>query len=510
MRSIGVLGAAILAAWSFATPARAQAPAGATGAAPGTAPNAPPPPAKPAAGPNAPTGTPDVQRPAGNEQPSGSAGAVSAEAVGQRAAVTSYQLKAAEQSLTAAGARAEQQWTNYLPRIGLTARYTRLSDFTPPSVSGGGALVGTTQPPGTLNPTPTAAVGFSFPLVLDNYLTQANIAIPISDYFLRIGKAYSASTLSEDAARFDVAAARAKSYADGKVAYYTWLRARGAIDVSEQSLIVARAHQKDAENQFSVGNASKAAVLRAQTQVAAAELAVERAKSGAALTERQVRIALHAKDEDNLTPAESLDGPLPAAPANLRPLISEAQGARAEIKSIDKNADAARKLADVSRAGKLPVVSGFGDYTYANPNQRRFPQTSEWFGTWSLGAQVTWSPNDVISAGAAGADAEARAAALDAQKNATRDGIELEVTQAYQGIIEADAAVTSTQRQLESAVEGYRVARELFNNGRGTATTLIDAEIVLAQTRFERLNALADARIARVRLEHAVGRDVKQ
>jgi outer membrane protein len=509
MRSIGLLGAAILAAWSFATPAHAQAPAGATGAPPGTAPNAPPPPARPA-GPSAPTGSPDMGRaPAGNDQPSGSAGALSAEAVGQRAAATSYQLKAAEQSLSAAGARTDQQWTNYLPRLGLTARYTRLSSFTPPSVSGGGALVGTPQPAGTPNPTPTQAVGFSFPLVLDNYLTQATIAIPISDYFLRIGKAYSASTLSEDAARFDVAAARAKSYADGKVAYYTWLRARGAIDVSNESLVVARAHQKDSENQFSVGNASKADVLRAQTQVAAAELAVERAKSGAALTERQVRIAVHAKDDDALSPVESLDGPLPAAPGSLRPLISEAHGARAEIKSIDKNADAARKLSDVSRAGKLPVLSGFGDYTYANPNQRRFPQKEEWFGTWSVGAQVTWSPNDVIAAGAAGADAEARAAALDAQKNATRDGIELEVTQAYQGIIEADAALVSTQRQLESAVEGYRVARELFNNGRGTATTLIDAEIVLAQTRFERLNALADARIARVRLEHAVGRDVK-
>jgi outer membrane protein TolC len=526
MRSFGVLfapmggsnrrslvGAAILAACSFATPVHAQAPAGATGAAPGTAPNAPPPPPSAAAAPppGAPPASPDVARaPASGSAPSGSPGALSAETVGSRAALTSFQLKAAEQNLTAAGARAEQQWTNYLPRIGLVARYTRLSNFTPPNLSSGGSIVATPQPPGTLNPTPTVAVGFSFPLVLDNYLTQATIAIPISDYFLRIGQAYTASTLSEDAARFDVAAARAKSYADGKIAYYTWLRARGAIDVAEQSLAVARAHQKDAENQFSVGNASKADVLRAQTQVAAAELQVERAKSGAAVTERQVRVAIHAKDEDVLAPAESLDGPLPPAPGNLRPLVAEAHGARPEIKSIDKNAESARKLADVQRAGKLPVLSGFGDVTYANPNQRRFPQQNEWFPTWSLGAQITWSPNDAIVAGAAGADVEARASALDAQKNATRDGIELEVTQAYQGIIEADAAIGSTQRQLDSAVEGYRVARELFNNGRGTATTLIDAEIVLAQTRFDRLNALADARIARIRLEHAVGRDAKQ
>ncbi len=513
MRSIGLLGAAILAVWSFATPANAQAPAGATGAAPGTAPNAPPTPAVPSGGARSTigTGTPDVARPpAGNDQPSGSPGAISAETVGQRAIATSYQAKAAEQSLTAAGARADQQWTNYLPRVGFVARYTRLSDFTPPSLTGGGSLVGTPAAAGTMNPTPTfAAGGFTFPLVLDNYLTQATIAVPISDYLLRIGKAYTAATLSEDAARFDVIAARARSYADGKVAYYTWLRARGAVGVSDQSLAVARAHLKDAENQFAVGNASKADVLRAQTQVAAAELALERAKSGVALTERQVRVAIHGKDEDVLTPGDTLDSELPAQQASLRTLISEAEGKRPEIKSIDKNAESARKLADVNRAAKYPILSGFGDVTYANPNQRLFPQTPTWFPTWSVGAQVTWSPNDVIAAGAAGSDAEARAAALDAQKQATRDGVEIEVTQAYQAIVEADAAIISTQRQLESAVEGYRVARELFNNGRGTATTLIDAEIVLAQTRFDHLNARVDARIARIRLDHALGRDAK-
>ena len=514
-KSFAVLPFAAVAAVMFASAsASAQVPAGAPGTGPGMAPNASPPPSR-AATPTtgaAPTGTPDVVRaPAqGDGTGAGTAASLTAENVAQRSMTTSYQAKAAEQNLSAAGARSEAQWTNYLPRLGLVARYTRLSNFTPPSLSGNGSLVGTSAPPGTLNPTPTiAAAGFSFPLVLDNYLTQAAIAIPISDYFLRIGKAYSASTHSEEAARFDVVAARAKSYADGKVAYYTWLRARGAVGIAEQSLAVARAHQKDAENQFTVGNASKADVLRAQTQVAAAELAIDRAKSGVALTERQIRVAMHGKEDDVFTPGESLEGSLPAQPSILKQLVAEAQSQRPEIKSIDKNAEAARKLADVSRAGKYPVVSGFGDLTYSNPNQRRVPATEDWFATWSLGAQITWSPNDVLTAGASGADAEARASALDAQKQAVRDGVDLEVTQAYQGIVEADAAIDSTQRQLESAVEGYRVARELFNNGRGTAPTLIDAEIVLAQTRFEQLNARADARIARVRLEHALGRDAK-
>ena len=145
MRSFGVLfaptggrtrrslaGAAIVAISSFATVAYAQAPAGATGAAPGTAPNAPPPPAAPAPAGSAAV-TPDKGPTPASSMPSGSAGALSAESVGQRAAITSYQLKAAEQNLTAAGARSDEQWSNYLPRLGLVARYTRPEAINPGS-----------------------------------------------------------------------------------------------------------------------------------------------------------------------------------------------------------------------------------------------------------------------------------------------------------------------------------------------------------------------------------------
>ena len=437
------------------------------------------------------------------------AGGITADQVATRAAQTSYQAKAAEETANAAGARSEAAWANFIPRVGLTGRYTRLSKFTPPSL-GNGSIVGTPAPPGTLNPTPTVAASFGpFPIVLDNWLTQATIAIPISDYFLKINQGYTATLHQEEAARFDVTTARAKSYSDGKIAYYTWLRARSSQVVAEQSLTVAKAHQKDAENQFAVGNASKADVLRAQTQAAAAELGVERAKNGVLIAERQVRLAVHAKDEEKLEPGESLDGTLPPAPTDLKKLIADAQANRPELKSLEKNASAAKKLAEVQLNGRYPVLSGFGDVTYANPNQRRFPQSNDWFPTWSVGAQVTWSPNDLLTAGPNANDAVARANAIEAQKVTFRDAIELEVTQAYQSVLEADVAMSSTTRQLESAEEAYRVARELFNAGRGTSTTLIDAETALAQSRFEHLNAKVDARLARIRLDHALGHDVK-
>jgi outer membrane protein TolC len=86
----------------------------------------------------------------------------------------------------------------------------------------------------------------------------------------------------------------------------------------------------------------------------------------------------------------------------------------------------------------------------------------------------------------------------------------VEVTQDFQLVRQYEYALESTRRELASAEEAYRVARELFNNGRGTSTTLTDAERDLASARIDALNARVNARIARVRLEHAVGRDLRQ
>ena len=99
-------------------------------------------------------------------------------------------------------------------------------------------------------------------------------------------------------------------------------------------------------------------------------------------------------------------------------------------------------------------------------------------------------------------------AALEAQAQVTRENIEVEITQDWQALKAAEFALGSTSRELASATEAYRVARELFNNGRGTSTTLTDAEGELTRARIDALNAAVNARIARVRLEHGVGRDL--
>src|SRR5689334_18002507 len=74
-------------------------------------------------------------------------GGLTADGVGRRAAETSYQAKASEEALRGAAARVDAAWVAFLPRLSTTFSYTRLSEFTPPSL---GVLVGTSAPQGPI------------------------------------------------------------------------------------------------------------------------------------------------------------------------------------------------------------------------------------------------------------------------------------------------------------------------------------------------------------------------
>jgi outer membrane protein TolC len=440
-------------------------------------------------------------------------GGVTSDQAAARAAATSWNAKASEENLRGASAQVDAAWAGFLPRLSGIGKYTRLSNFTSPSFfnTGGGNLVATTDPAGTLGPKDTISVGIppvSF-FVLNNYLLQGTITVPISDYFLSIDQKYTAATRSEEAARWDVLGARATSFSDGKVTYYTWLRNRGAVIVAVEALNDQKTHLRDARNQFSVGNASKADVLRAETSVAAAELQVEQASNLSDLTEKQLRVAMHLQEDLGMQPGEDLQADLPPFEGNLKQMTAEALSARPEIKSADANAESARQQAKAARAGEYPVLSAFADGIVGNPNPRVIPPTNTTFSTWDVGAQITWSPNDILTSSGSARNLESRAASIVANAGTTRDGIEVEVQQAWQGVREADFGIQSSTRQLASAEEAYRVQRELFTNGRGTSTTLTDAESDLTRARLTLLNARADARIARIRLDHALGRDVR-
>jgi outer membrane protein len=417
----------------------------------------------------------------------GRPGGLTSAVVATRAEATSFDVLSKKEDLEAAAAQVDQALVAYFPRLTATGRYMRLSPIDPPSFN-----------------------GITFPIFLNQTILQANLNVPLSDYLLRIPQAYAAATKNEKAAAFAENAARLKAATDAKVLYYTWVRAKLQEVVAEQALLQAKAHLVDAQHAFEAGTVSKADVLRVESQVAASKLLQERAKSMAEITETQVRVAMHDTTPMAYEVGESVDGETPRAPSteNLTALWAEAGGTRLEIKALEQTSEAMREQAKVAQAGNYPKIDVFGDIIHANPNPRVFPPQAIFRTTWDVGVQLTYSPNDIALTGPSSRNLTARAASVAAQKQALQDGIRVEVTQMRNALREAQAAVESTTHGLASAEESYRVRRSLFRNGRATGVELTDAETDLTRSRLESINARVDVRIALVRLEHALGRDV--
>jgi outer membrane protein len=419
-------------------------------------------------------------------------GGLTSDQVARRAGETSFDAAARRQALAAAEARLEQAKLAYYPRLTLTGSYTRLSDVPPfPFIDSSGR-------PGLLV------------IPSNRYLFQATLTIPVSDYVLRLSQSYAAASRSQRAAQLDQQAARLKAATDGRLAYYAWLRAKGQLVVAERSLDQSKAHLEDARHAFEVGTTSKADVLRVESQVASAELVVAQAKNMVELNEDQIRTAMHDASGRRYEVGEDLRRDLPPLTEvdNLASLRAEALDRRLEVRALDETAWSLREQGKVARAGYYPRVDVVGNAIYANPNPRYFFPESKFRESWDVGVQLVWTPNDSFNAGAISADTEARASQTEAQKEVLRDSVKLEVIQAYNAMREAEVAMQTTQRGLASSEEGYRVRRELFQNGRATSVELTDSELELFRAGLESINARANLRSARARLLHAVGRDI--
>jgi outer membrane protein len=250
--------------------------------------------------------------------------------------------------------------------------------------------------------------------------------------------------------------------------------------------------------------------LRFEAQVANSELLKERANNLAALLEENLRVLMHDPSVESYAIGEDIrkDPPVVARmPATLQEGYNEAVHQRLELKALEETVYSLRNQAQVARSAIYPRLEASGDLTYANPNQRFVPQTPQFRTTWSVGLQLSWSPNDVPLNLASERSTLAKASQTELQKASLRDGLRSEVMQALQNTKESFLALETTMRSLGASEESYRVRRELFKNGRATNVEVLDAETTLLQARLENINARINFRIAAVQLDHALGRD---
>jgi outer membrane protein len=442
-------------------------------------------------------------------------GGLTSNEAARRAVATSNEDRSRRADVEVAESEVDRANVGYYPRATLLARYTRLSPITPPELSlggGQGSLVATPLPAGPL-PAGAALIGvaapsISFPVVLDQYMLQANLTVPLSDYLLRIRQTHDAAVDSREASVASAEAARRTTAAQARLAYYAWARVRLQQAVTEQSVDQAARHLEFARAGHDAGRNPDVDVLRGESLLASAQLLNERTRNAARIAEERLRTTLHDAHGGSYEIGEDLLSAQDAAEAGEPDaLYVEALRARPELRAFARTEASLREQRAAAQSAAIPRLDAFGNAYLANPSPRVFPQQAEWRATWDIGVQLAWTPNDLGGASATDRALVARGKKLEAERAAVADALRDEVDGAVIAWREARVAADTAERGLHAAEESYRVRRELFELGRGTDVELIDAENDVLRARLEMIQARVDARVARVRLDHATGRD---
>jgi outer membrane protein TolC len=412
-------------------------------------------------------------------------------------------------------------WIAVYPKLELTARYTRLSkveigqlipDQTPEQKKKIAQDATADPANAAFNADMLQALqGFSqinFPQILNQYALRAAVTYPVSDVFFAIMPGYKSAKGFSEAAAWSVKVEQQKLVQQAREAYYNYARARASLFVARAALAQVEAHRKDIVAMVDAGTLAKVELMRIDAQVAAARVAIARAEGGMAIAKTGLGVLTGKKIAEDVAITEQLSHPLPELTESQEQLVAQASERRPEVLALRALSSAYQLSADSNGGGRLPHLALSAGVDYANPNSRAFPQEEKFKPSWDISAILTWSPNSYFDANSKVSGAEADLAKVRADLESLEQGLTIEVAQAYEQYNSARAAMEAAESGIAAAEESFRVRREQFRAGAAVATEVLDAEAGLRNARLELVNAAIDMRIARVRLDHAIGKEL--
>lgn len=453
-----------------------------------------------------------------SEELLGVSGGLTSDEAAKAAAQYTKEADISREDQNVADAQVKKTVFNYAPRVTLTASYTRQSTPEAADTFGGGSLVGTSAPPGPLvvPGDPLFAIdgsAFNFDPLPNQWYLNAGVVVPISDYLLNMSQALSGAKSAKKAAKAQEQAARVNAAANARLAYYDWVRAKLKVVEADKSIKRAQAQLQTLQDLSQAGRIPRADVLRQDAFVANTELGLRQAETQEAIARENLHVMMSGGKgpAPNWSVGEDVTRARPGdevPTADLDRLQQEAIERRLEIQALEQTEYALKQRKYVENTNRYPRVEGFGNLTYANPNPRYFPQENEWNGSWDVGIRMVWTLNDIGSKGSDAQTTRAEIAKIRAQKQKLKDALRAEILAAHRGVQEAHLAQASAQRGLESAEASYEDRVKLFRAGKATSFDVLDAETTLVTARLNVIEAFVALRMARVRLDHALGRDV--
>lgn len=282
-------------------------------------------------------------------------------------------------------------------------------------------------------------------------------------------------------------------------AYYQLLGARQTIGATDETLKTAQASFDAANARRQAGIATVGDVYQAQTAVAQARLALQRAKGEANKFKGELASAVGLAVNTAFEVATPSELPLREVKSSVDAYLVKARAARPDLAAAEAEFRAARARVDAAIAQGRPSIE------LAASVGRSYASNGNDISINSIGLNLRIPLFSGYRTRYSVAQTKARVEQLAATRERIEREIELEVWRAYSDLETANAQIDSARALSESATLSRQVAQERYRAGVGNVLELLTAQAAEADARVQVIQAELGWYSALSRLNNAIG-----
>ncbi len=320
---------------------------------------------------------------------------------------------------------------------------------------------------------------------------------------------YKMAELSLDMARANKKLVRQDVVLDATRAYFEILKAEKLLSVSKETVQQVSAQTNVVKNFYDVGMSPLNDLLESQVLLAEAKQQVVFAKNNLEIARSNMNRLLRRPTHQPIAVVDVLD----VAPSayDLDTSIQMALDNRIEISMSDLEVALAQKDIDLAKRTYYPTLNlqfnyyRFGEEWLVNLDEEGIDESD--LSVADVRAIASWNIWDWGKTSNATREKKSRLSQARINREKLKDGIRLNVTQAFLTMQTAEKNIATIETAIEQARENVRINEERFKEQVATSTDVLTAQTLMARTMNSYYSALYDFNIAKAALFREMGQD---
>jgi outer membrane protein len=387
----------------------------------------------------------------------------------------------ARANVDVASARVVESQSQYLPQVVGTAQYQRTT-------------YGPTRRPGIPSNSTSSWTTTS------DYFTFGATASQLIYDFGQTSNRWGSAEASEAAATHSEHAVQVQIITNVRKAYFQARALRDLIDVAAGTVANQEMHLRQIEEEVGAGMRSEIDRVTGQTGLANARVQLISAQNAYDLACATFNQTIGRSTATNYEPGTDEMPPIAEEDAPLDQLLESALHDRPELASFAKQRQAQEKIVSAAWGGYGPNLQAQASLAGTGVAIDNLAPN------WWVGALLTWPIFQGGQTKGQVAEAQATLRSIDAQEDAFRLQVRIDVEQAALGVRAARATLSATSLALENAKRQLQLAESRYAAGMGSVIELSDAQVTQTQTAAQEIGVRFSLAGARAALWGALGR----